>query len=389
MDLMRIIMLGGGGALLLALFLPRMRRLLLFFGYGALMYGLLGAVHRGLEPETSLLLPALISNAVLLVGAALWVIAGKIKKHIRPMAVLLLVLAVVFTWVSVELSPELDLDVLSRLEWGRFWQSASGDLEVHFIDVGQGDSILIRAGEKNVLIDGGPRGAGEKVTDYLRSCGVQHLDLIIATHPHEDHIGGLLAVLEQIDVAEVLDPGVPHTSALFENYLDLIDQQEIIFTAARAGMKRELGAGIVLSILQPQEPLASNLNDVSIVARLTGAGVDFLFTGDLEAPYERKLLETGQALSAAVLKVGHHGSHSSTCEEFFAAVRPRYAVVLAGEGNSYQHPHRETLERFAGANVELYRTDLHGTVVMAVTDGELSIITERQPDAARIFEPGQ
>lgn len=389
MDLMRLIMLGGGAVMVLALFVPRLRGLLLTLGYGGVMYGLLGAVHRGLSPETGLIVPALILNAVLLVGAGLWVIAGKVKKRIQPLAVVLLVVAVGFTWISVELAPDVDLAAFARLEWGRFWRGAGGDLEVHFIDVGQGDAILIQTAEKDVLIDAGSRGEGETVANYLRSLGVKHLDLVIATHPHEDHIGGLLTVLDQFTVGEVMDPGVPHTTVTFETYLDLIEANNIPFTVARAGMVRDLGNGITLTVVHPQEPLASGLNDVSIVVRLTGAGVNFIFAGDIEASYERQLVESGQSLAAQVLKVAHHGSYSSTSEEFFAAVRPRYAVIMAGVGNRYQHPHQETLELLQSAGVELYRTDLHGTVVMTVKDGQLSIYTERQADAARLFEPGR
>ena len=165
-----------------------------------------------------------------------------------------------------------------------------------------------------------------------------------------------------------------------------VDEKDIPFTVARAGMVRDLGSGIQLKILHPVDPLPRGLNDCSIVARLTGAGVSFVFTGDIEAQYELEVVAREQ-LSAHVLKVAHHGSRSSTTQEFLEAVSPEYAVIMTGKGNRYNHPHSEVLQRLKAAGINLFRTDMHGHVVMTVKDGVLSISTEYQP-SEDLFAPG-
>ena len=244
---------------------------------------------------------------------------------------------------------------------------AAGTLTVHFIDVGQGDAIFIQAPENNILIDGGERNSG--VADYLQNRGVTSLNLVLSTHPHNDHIGGLLAVLENIPVQEVIDPGVVHTTKTFEDYLTLIDTQDIKFTVGRAGLTRDLGEGLTMQVLHPADPSASNLNDASLVTKFTFGKVSFLFTGDAEEKSEALLLSSNYPLQSTILKVGHHGSSSSTSAPFLEAVNPVCAVIMVGADNRYEHPHAETLQTLAAAGVNVYRTDLQGTITIT-TDGE-------------------
>ncbi len=389
MEWIRIATLIGIALLVAAPFVAHIRVALLVTGYGIIMTGLLAAIYQGVMPESGFVLPALLVNTVAVFTAGMWFLAQKkkAKNAIAPLAVVFLALSLVFTVVNVEIAPQLEVDWYAFLGWDDGEVQPGGDLVVHFIDVGQGDAILAQTAERNVLIDGGTRGAGQTVADYLRSLGISSLDLVIATHPHEDHIGGLLTVLSEFEVAEVMDPGAVHTTVTFEQYLDLIDEKNITFTIARAGMIRDLGSGIRLTILHPTDPLSQGLNDCSIVARLTGAGVNFMFTGDIEAYYERKVVGREKDLSAHVLKIAHHGSRSSTSKEFLAAVNPEYAVIMTGEGNRYNHPHSEVLQRLKSAGVTLFRTDMHGTVVMTVTDGVLHISTEHQP-SGELFAPG-
>jgi len=234
-------------------------------------------------------------------------------------------------------------------------------LTVHFIDVGQGDSILIQAPLKSVLIDGGNR--NDDAMNYLAALGVEKLDIVISTHPHADHIRGLIRVLETIPVGEVIDPGVVHTTQVFERYLITIDRLGIKFTEGRAGMTRDLG-GVMMEIIHPVSPSRRHLNDASVVVKLTHGEVSFLLTGDAELDSEREMLSRGHDVSANILKVGHHGSKTSTSADFLKAVSPKTAVIMCGESNSYGHPHAEVIERLKKAEVNIYRTDRHGTVVI-------------------------
>lgn len=255
-----------------------------------------------------------------------------------------------------------------------------GVLEVHFIDVGQGDAVLISTASQRILVDGGER--GETVLNYLRQEGVNKLDLVVGTHPHSDHIGGLVNVLQEIAVSEVMDPGVAHTSKLFEEYLALIDEKGIKFTVARAGATRNFADGLVLQVLHPGEPLSSSLNDTSIVLKITFGQVSFLLTGDAEEAAEKELLERGYNLRSTVLKVAHHGSETGSTPAFIGAVRPEVAVIMVGENNSYGHPEAEVLELLQEYGVEIYRTDRHGTVVVTTNGETVDTVTEKEEKAA-------
>ncbi|MTI94587.1 MAG: MBL fold metallo-hydrolase [Firmicutes bacterium] len=358
--------------------------------YGGFVYGLLASSRAEGAFEAGLLMPLLVVNVILLAGAALWVVAGLARRKLQSLAVFLLVVTLACSVLSVEMVEQAGIDWKAWIPdavWEFFeGEPASGELSVHFIDVGQGDAILIKAPEANVLIDGGTRGAGADVVNYLRRQGVSRLDIVIGTHPHEDHIGGLLTVFDELTVDEVWDPGVPHTSQTYENYLDAIIANDINFVEARAGMAPVgLGGGASLTVLHPAEPSRSNLNEASIVVRLSFGSDSFMFTGDAELGSEREILGAGYPVRSAVLKAGHHGSSTSTGPDFFQVVRPRYVVISCGTGNQYGHPHRETLEMLRGADVEVFRTDLHGTVVMH-SDGEgLSISTEYSASEQEIF----
>jgi len=352
-----------GAVLVSVLYKGKARLGLLVSLYATFMYGFLVKAGQG-GFEAHLMIPILIVNAAAIFLAGLWFLSSRAKK--KPLAAPALLLTVVLA-VGAYSVPVVE----DTLGWDlTTWLPGSGEeLRVHFIDVGQGDSILIHGPDIAILIDAGPRGAGETVVDYLRSKGVTKLDLVISTHPHEDHIGGMIQVLKAFEVTEVMDPGVAHTSKTFEEYLDLIDSKGIRFTEARAGMSRKLGGGIRLDILHPTQPRADDLNDASIVTRLSFGQVAFLFTGDAEVSAEKEMLVAGRNLRANVLKVGHHGSSTSSSPDFVRAVGPAYAVIMLGEGNRYGHPHRETIELLADSELQVYRTDQHGHIVFT-TNGK-------------------
>ncbi len=242
---------------------------------------------------------------------------------------------------------------------------------MHFIDVDQGDSILILSQPgAAVLIDGGPRTAGQTVVNYLKARGVKEIDLVIATHPHEDHIGGLIDVFAAFKVKRVIDSGQPHTTKTFDDYLTAVERQVEAGTCkyeTPEGQAVQLASNVTLKILGPSAKMDS-LNNGSVVCRLDFGKTSFLFTGDAESGAESKLLSSGTNVRANLLKVGHHGSSTSTSTSFLSAVSPAHAVICVGSGNTYGHPTEQTLNRLFGAGVKIYRTDVNGHVVF-MSDG--------------------
>jgi beta-lactamase superfamily II metal-dependent hydrolase len=237
---------------------------------------------------------------------------------------------------------------------------------VHFIDVGQGDALLIVAPDGKVaLIDGGESGTG--VLAYLQAQGVKRINLMIATHPHADHIGGLIDVLRALPVDEVVTNGQSHTTLAYERFLDAIMAAKAVYTEVKRGDTLTLG-GLNLDVLHPQAPEGDNLNDQSVVLRLLYGTVAFLVTGDAECIAEADMLAAGETVRAQILKVGHHGSRSASSPAFLAAVQPEVAVYSSGAANSYGHPHVETLAALANVGTTVYGADVNGTVIIT-SDG--------------------
>ncbi|MDR7486502.1 MAG: DNA internalization-related competence protein ComEC/Rec2 [Armatimonadota bacterium] len=251
-------------------------------------------------------------------------------------------------------------------------------LVVTALDVGQGDAILIRSPSgRAALVDGGGEIGAERagwdvgrrrVVPALRRAGLQRVDVLLLSHPHEDHVGGLPAVVENFPVGLVLDPGVPHPSPSYARWLRLIEAARIPYRIARAGVLIDLGGGVRLAILYPPDPIPDLDGDPvhagGVVARLTHRGAALLLTGDAEAATERFLVDRGAPLASQVLKVGHHGSRTSTTRAFLDRVRPQMAVISVGADNVFGHPHPATLQALSDAGVVVYRTDLDGAVTL-------------------------
>lgn len=242
-----------------------------------------------------------------------------------------------------------------------------GNLRVTFFDVGQGDSMLIESPSGiKVLIDGGNYWSG--IVQKLRRKGIGKLDLVVLTHPDGDHMDGLLDVLSNIQVMEVLDPGLPSPKRSYANFLALVRRNRIKLDLARAGQTFGLGVGVKLEVLNPIEPFIRrdkdpDLNDNCVVAKLICGRTSFLFTGDLAKAGEDRMLAEGLDVKSDVLKVGHHGSRYSSFPEFLNAVAAEYAVISVGRNNRYGHPSAEALERLKSAGAEILRTDILGDIV--------------------------
>ncbi|HNW04629.1 MAG TPA: ComEC/Rec2 family competence protein [Oscillospiraceae bacterium] len=258
--------------------------------------------------------------------------------------------------------------------------AGEGNAEVHFLDTGQSDCTLILTGEKAVLIDAGTSDRGDSIVEYLKERGVHTIDLIIATHPHADHIGGMADVFRNFEVKEFLMPDIPDeyqpTTRGWEKLLIAADEEGCAVTLADPGQEYPLGAGCVLTVLGPAGDYGDDYNNWSVVTRLVCGGVSFLFTGDAEKKAEDDMLSTGAELDSDVLKVGHHGSSTSSGEDFMEVVSPEYAAILCGAGNDYGHPHQETTDLLERMGVEVYRTDLDGAIVMRTDGKTITVSTE-------------
>lgn len=248
-------------------------------------------------------------------------------------------------------------------------------LNVNYIDIGQGDSELIQLPDgKNILIDAGDKEASKKLLDYFKQNKINKLDLVIISHPHLDHYGGLLGVLKQIPITEVYDSGAPTSSTTYLSLLKQFAAKKTKFSIVRRGQEFKFVDNIKLNIFAPEDPLLKNTksdaNNASIVAKLTHNKVSFLFTGDIEDESQDKILkESPNEIKVDILKVAHHGSRYTSSKEFLDTVNPKVAVISCGQGNSYGHPHTETLKRLEDKKIKVYRTDLQGTVIVS-SDGE-------------------
>jgi competence protein ComEC len=253
-----------------------------------------------------------------------------------------------------------------------------GNLSVFFLDVGEGDSTLFVVEGKTVLIDAGEIDRGDQVVSDLRRLGVRRIDLLVATHPHSDHIGGMQKVLAAFPVGQVLDTGLPHPSPLYEHFLQTVDEKKIPYRIAERGQTIEVDHTLRVFVLSPPgQRYGDDLNTNSVVLRISYGMVDFLMTGDVGGEGENALLTSGYPLDAEILKVAHHGSSSSTFPEFLARVHPEMAIISLSEDNPYGYPHTETQNILHKNGVVIYRTDLNGTVVVRTDGMSYSVKTEK------------
>ncbi|MDD6312509.1 MAG: ComEC/Rec2 family competence protein [Firmicutes bacterium] len=248
---------------------------------------------------------------------------------------------------------------------------------VNFIDVGQGDCELISLADgTDILIDAGNYSNRSEICSFLKTNNVDAIDLLVLTHPHTDHIGSASEIIKNFSVERIVMTDEESNSASYEYLLDSIISYDIPVDKARPNAEYSFG-DCKLTILAP---LAENndLNECSIVCRLECGEVSFLFTGDAGNDSEQEMLQSGRILTSTVLKVGHHGSSTSSTKDFIAAVQPEFAVISCGSNNSYGHPHDNTLKRLDDVGAKVYRTDINGTVTVSTDGKNIHVSTEKK-----------
>ncbi len=248
-------------------------------------------------------------------------------------------------------------------------------LKVHFIDVDQGDAILIDANGHYMLIDAGQNDKGATVVKYLNKLGIKKLDYVIATHPHNDHIGGIDTVIDAFPINNLIMPAVTIDSETYQDVLNAIEAKKVKTTKAKVGNKYNLGDASFI-IISPNGTGYDSLNDYSVGIKLTYGANSFLLAGDIQETSEKEMLENGIDLSADVLKLSHHGSSTSNKNSFLDKVDPEYAVISVGTGNKYEHPHSETMQAMKDRAVNVYRTDEQGTIIFTSDGSAITVNAE-------------
>lgn len=273
------------------------------------------------------------------------------------------------------LAPNADIDPSGA-------NAPSGNLEAYILDVGQGDCIFLRSPSGNtMLVDTGESSAFGTVDSFLSSQGVDMLDVVVATHPHSDHIGGMSKIIESYEIGAFYMPEVAHNTPTFEKMLTALEQNDVnVFKAVASKTSViEWDDQTEVRLLSPFNVTYDEINDYSIVIRVKFGNTSILLTGDAENLAERLMLKQlpGSYFRANVLKIGHHGASTSTLEKFLATVDPEIAVISVGEGNDYGHPTKTTLTKLENAGIMIYRTDLNSTVKITMDGSKVAVAAEK------------
>ncbi|MGB9813701.1 MAG: ComEC/Rec2 family competence protein [Thermovenabulum sp.] len=253
---------------------------------------------------------------------------------------------------------------------------SNDNLYVTFLDVGQADCIFVRFPDgKTALIDAGNNDDEAKIVSFLKRYKIYKIDYLFGTHPHEDHIGSLDSIIYNFEIGKIFMPKVTTTTKTFKDVLEAVSKKNLKISAAKAGMEISPATDVRMEILAPNSQSYEDLNNYSIVLKITYKNTSFLLTGDAESLSEREMLSKKYNLKADVLKVAHHGSSSSTSLEFLKAVSPKYAVISYGKGNDYGHPHKETISKLIKMKIKILTTAEYGDIIFK-SDGEFIELIE-------------
>lgn len=247
-------------------------------------------------------------------------------------------------------------------------------IKVHYINVGQGDSILVQVNNKNLLIDAGPEDASEKLLSYLSKQNIKKFDYVVATHPHEDHIGGMSSIIKKYKIDMFYAPKKTTDTKTFENMINALSHKKMKINIAKAGVTLDLGNNVICEMIAPNKSSYESLNNYSAVIMIKYGSSKFLFMGDAEKLSEKEILSCKKDISCDVLKIGHHGSNSATSKAFLSAVSPSIAVISCGKNNDYGHPHNQTLSALKEKNIKVYRTDINNTIIITSNGKNINVI---------------
>ncbi len=244
----------------------------------------------------------------------------------------------------------------------------AGEMVVHFLDVEQGLCIFVQSEGENLIYDGGEKDTADDVVDYLKKQGIETIDYLISSHYDSDHVSGLITCLENFEVEYVISSDYVHESKTYEKFMKAVEEEGLVANHPAVGANFKFGNG-GFTILAPETIDEDDSNANSVAIKLVNGNHSFIITGDAEIKNEKEMCNTGIDLKCDVLVPGHHGSATATGWDFLEKTLPEYAVISCGEGNSYGHPHEETMEKLESANVEVYRTDIQGTITVT-SDGK-------------------
>lgn len=285
-----------------------------------------------------------------------------LKNKIQVCSVFIILSLFLFTGCSTK-----------TLQQGQLQNQESQNVTIKMLDIGQGDSVLIRTSEQVIMIDTGDVDERERLMSLLKKEGITTIDKLIITHPHSDHIGGAYILFKQFNVKAVYDNGQTTNTKTYQTYLKWIKDKNIAYKQVLAGDQLDFGGGVSFRIFSPTAQMIKadgDLNADSIVGKLIYGDFSMLFTGDSEAETEKGLLKTyGKELKSTILKVPHHGSKTSSNRNYLQAVAPEAGLVSLGAGNDYGHPHQVTLNKYNALNIKLYRTDQDGSITVT-SDGK-------------------